>query len=406
MRHSFRNDKKKELHRQKVKEFVKKHYSKERLKELRVLCLPGRELIEMEQIWDPLGVRGSNVTAAEINNECADEIRHRNKDRTKKGLEPVEVYEGDVSNLIASSHRPWDGIFLDVYSNFSRKWSTVIGMIAKNRLIKPDGFFVFNTLGSREGPKRQRDYLDRMQSSRALAMAVTKKMREEMIAALADRFSEYKEKRERLSDEFDLNNARDTVLTAHIAETFFYLPVISSDTFHTPFMEQKTSELIELYGRIDKLSGGEYLETISENGKKRRNAHDFIPHVAITLFQMLRMLFEKAELGDYFSATSLKVFRPYILGEVERYRYISKTKSVMISDLCKFRAIDRHLMWSPYPILLPTNGGNNGLMIKMGESEDEIAKTKHLLEKYEKIAVSAFEKIHFISREVPQRDTI
>ena len=53
---SFANDPVKELWRQKIVEFVSKHYTPGQCRDLRVLCLSGAEMREVFEAYDPLGV--------------------------------------------------------------------------------------------------------------------------------------------------------------------------------------------------------------------------------------------------------------------------------------------------------------------------------------------------------------
>ncbi len=405
MQHYF-NDGKKNRLRQRIRDFVKERYTRKRREQLRVLCLPGRELIELGQIWDPLGVRGSNISGAEIRKDYAEEIKKRNAERPKKGLEPISLYEGDIADLIASSHVPWDGMFLDPYSYFSRKWGGIVSNIARNRLIKPDGFLIINIFAGRENDQRQLDFLDKTQSSRALALAVTGKMEEKALAALAMRFSEYKKKRRELQKRMDFAKAREAAFTTHILETFFYLPATTTDAFYSPFLSKKTNELVELYERVDALAGGEFMETISQAGRNGSDSRSFVPHIAITLFRMLGVLFEKSDLGEYFPVIALKLFRPYILEDMKRHRYISKTKNLMISDFCSFKPIPQELLLHPYPLLISGDAETNGLMIKLGNNKTEIAYTRSLLEKYMEFAADAFRNLYGLAKKPPQRNSL
>jgi hypothetical protein len=68
----------KEICRRRFRDFIGKHFSETKIRTARVLYLPGREAMEIVEIYDTLGIPHENIVCLEQRREVFIELRRRN----------------------------------------------------------------------------------------------------------------------------------------------------------------------------------------------------------------------------------------------------------------------------------------------------------------------------------------
>ena len=86
--------------RKKIKETIESEFTSERLRDARVVCLPGRALQEVTDVYLPLGIRPENITCIERD---ADTVRAMKESARLRQL-PVKIFEGTVDEFLRGSH--------------------------------------------------------------------------------------------------------------------------------------------------------------------------------------------------------------------------------------------------------------------------------------------------------------
>jgi hypothetical protein len=148
------NDPAKQLSRIKLREFIERHFSEKKRKDLRVLCLPGaeaegEEALEVKEVYDPLGIPRRNIVGLECNPEVADRL-----ERAKLGIEVIPTFDWQ---FFQDTDRRFDVISLDYKSNFGDEQRYSIDLIAANKLLGERGVLATNYYGARENSKISKD---------------------------------------------------------------------------------------------------------------------------------------------------------------------------------------------------------------------------------------------------------
>lgn len=88
--------------RKKIKEAIESEFTSERLRDARVVCMPGRALQELTEVYLPLGIRPENITCIERD---AETVRAMKESARLRQL-PVKIFEGTVDEFLRGSHEP------------------------------------------------------------------------------------------------------------------------------------------------------------------------------------------------------------------------------------------------------------------------------------------------------------
>lgn len=140
-----------------IREWIERKFTPKRLKNAKVLCLPGWQGKEIYEIWDKLGVKRKNIYA--VTNEQDD------YEKIKK-IKNINAYCLDINNttdmfkafcpsyfntnlesLNKDMLKVFDIIYLDTYGNYSINMS---GLLHVMHLLKNKGLFGYTWFGSRE----------------------------------------------------------------------------------------------------------------------------------------------------------------------------------------------------------------------------------------------------------------
>jgi len=141
----------KAANRELIKNWVQKNFTPKRLKNARVLCLPGGECLEIYQIWDKLGVKRKNIYAVTNDPEQARQIR-----QGARGVNVIleDLYNTDAENRSVLSMSllrhglDFDVIYFDLYGNLRRKFTQAF--INYPKMLKDNGVFGMTVSAYRE----------------------------------------------------------------------------------------------------------------------------------------------------------------------------------------------------------------------------------------------------------------
>ncbi len=148
------NDPAKQLARTKLREFIAKHYSERKIRDLKVLCFPGaeaegEEALEVKEVYDSLGIPRKNIIGLECDRTRAERLRRANLG--------IEVICEEDWRYLQSTDKKFDIMSLDYTSNFGKMQAYVIDLIATRRLLGDRGVLLTNYYGAREDKTRGDD---------------------------------------------------------------------------------------------------------------------------------------------------------------------------------------------------------------------------------------------------------
>ena len=135
--------KQKELARRCLGRFVAENFSEQRVENSRVLTLLGPKTHELEQIWDPLGVKQSNITVIESDPEVYEIIKKQNL-----GVQLLEPQ--DIDTYLQETNQLYDIINLDYKGYLSPARTHTLSAIGENGLLGKDGIIATWYSGRRE----------------------------------------------------------------------------------------------------------------------------------------------------------------------------------------------------------------------------------------------------------------
>jgi hypothetical protein len=241
----------KQIVREELADFIRKNYSQDSLRNMRVLTLLGQQPYELETIWDKIGVKRSNITTVEKNLEVRERIKSN-----FEGVRVIDDYD-DINDFIANTNEKFDIINLDYCGIFSIEQFQAIQDISSKKILGDKGILATWYSGRREQEDVQKflkaQYLSALYSVIALTSDDTATQAEKEIA------QNIFEKRSKLSkSELERSDTITNTLTKSL--TF---PASKMDLFDP---SRDFPEIIKLLGKEKRI-----VEAI-ENGEIYKSA--------------------------------------------------------------------------------------------------------------------------------------
>lgn len=150
---SFSQDPAKKLWRERMVDFVRKHYTPNQIRNFRVLCFAGKEMAEVFDVYDPLRVKRKNVVSL----EC-DRGEYEEQAKLNETLEQ-RIKVVPASALDYFSRQPaqtFDMISLDYCGYFNDEKVLTLNRIALNGWLSPKAVLFTNYQSGRENAIVQR----------------------------------------------------------------------------------------------------------------------------------------------------------------------------------------------------------------------------------------------------------
>ena len=304
---SFKTDSAKQLWRERIIDFVRKHYSPAQVKNLSVLCLAGKEMHEVFEVYDVLGVKRRNIVSLE---EMAKEYKAQQRLNTTLD-QPITVIHSPVTAYLnrAQSQR-FDIVSLDYCGYFDDFKYLDISKLALHGMLGPRAVLITNYQMAREGKNAQCGL-------RRTGLFVNEHQR--LIHASPEEFRQFVLDNPRTVDgDSSLGDLRDiTVQATPIAEMHYGTGYWNTHYFKTWLRTQSKDNQINTQRAIEEFNlslGGENRELLSKlmiDGEPR----------------------DVALLMMYFTKTQARSFECL---DHEAYKYVSDSRTPMISDFYFF----------------------------------------------------------------------
>lgn len=343
----------KRAYRLKFKEFVKKSLYFRQSKDIKVVCFPGQEGLEIIEVYDNLSIPRENIIGLERNHDIAQEI--------SKNVNGINVVVQDALNFFKAASDPYDIINLDYQSQFGEDEERTIETICRKELLRSGGVLGTNFFGAREPKTRQEKYS---------AIANFHRFNQQEASLIINK-SHGKNINYRLTAPREgLKECRDDGISQNLVSIlgtngpgFFYSNIIKSRNPELlkrlfeldPALNLEDIEAVKtlVYGsRIIHILNTIYFDTSSKLSElKDKGAHSIM-----NIFDYLRLLEEK----------------PYLIDQHERYSYF--TENAKAKMFCDFLQVSKQwYKWQTDALSFEVNG--DYLSAKKGhESIDELLK--------------------------------
>jgi hypothetical protein len=312
---SYANDPAKQLWREKIVEFIKDNYSSSELKNAKVLCLPGPEMLEVFEVYDQLGIKRKNIFGVEEDKLALAEINRLNDTLEKK----IHVVPESVMDLI---NKTKPGIHFDIvsldykgYYNADKCW--VIQQLAAKGLLGNRPIILTNYLSARENIKTQEHWA---------IMEEIRKNADELYALKDFAFVS------------SIQEKKDSIVVDKSATEFLReqrLQCMPATVLYEGTGFQNTRLFKEMYSAVPTLAA------ISRELLKEAETKP----LGFMTKKLLAEGVQKLYLPDSISRVVveylfLRQTRFYTLNSHECYKYVSSTGSPMISDFYSFDKVD------------------------------------------------------------------
>ena len=129
--------------RKEIRRFLRQTVLKEKKpEEIKVLCMPGAEALEITEVYDMLSIPRKNIWAVEIDKNAYECLE-------SKAL-GIHLFKGDVYDAIHLLNQKFDVISLDFCGYFTFKHLFLLSAIFRRELLNHNGVLLTNFLAGRE----------------------------------------------------------------------------------------------------------------------------------------------------------------------------------------------------------------------------------------------------------------
>lgn len=136
--------------RYKLYRFVEQIYGSQDPEYLNVACLPGKNSLEVYEVYKRLGIPDDNIYGIEKDEEVAEEI--------KKRAPGINLYVGEDSDFFDEVDEEFDIISLDYTGQLTESRLEILENLSTNSLLKEKGIMVTNFYGMQEHPYVKKNY--------------------------------------------------------------------------------------------------------------------------------------------------------------------------------------------------------------------------------------------------------
>jgi hypothetical protein len=316
---SFAKDTAKMLWRQKIVDFIRKHYTPNEIRNFDVLCLPGKEMLEVKQVYDVLGVKRRKIIGLEEIKSEFDLLEEKNnslEDRIKTKNQTALSFFSATPGL--GVQNPKDVISLDFCGYLDQEKDDIMAQIALCGWLKPNAVLITNFLMGRESERAKVAYA-RQEFIRQNKINIADP--KQVISVL--RKNDFLTNPEGITPpiSFDLADSRDEgAQSLPLAHLFFGTGYWNTDIFNK-FVESDTDkqnvnlikESIDLMNR----NRDPFMRAFYLNKMHERISNDVTGIVRYLMLRQIKKLF--------------------FLQDHESYKYISDSGRPMISDFFYFQ---------------------------------------------------------------------
>ena len=139
----YSKDPSKQEVRRRFLEFIEKSFKKNKHGGTRVLCLPGRDLLEFTRAYGNLpGIKPQNMTFVERDKVNARVI--------KAAMPEAEVFNGELLEFVEKTHKKFDVVSFDFCTNFTSHTQKIVNVLRNRNLLEDNAVVLIAVSAYRE----------------------------------------------------------------------------------------------------------------------------------------------------------------------------------------------------------------------------------------------------------------
>ncbi len=277
--------------RQKWLEFIVKHVRENNInpKDLKVLCLPGPEALEIKEVYDRLGIPRENVHGVEINKKRFEYLQTQ--------AQGARLFNEDILSYLVKTNEAFGIVMLDMDGFLDKHIFQAMQKLFSRSIVKNNALFGTNFFTTREGEEQQEFYSKPLQAE--LAELLTE---DEM-----HDWNQPEVVKQALGCEYNgvhidsLRKLRDYGITGMIVKTLLGRQLTEINPAYSLLPENQRCSNAEKMLETNGL-----LKTLMYNDHMRSHLQSFLRQVGLAELTPVMEL--------YFS-------RPYFIEHAERYKY-------------------------------------------------------------------------------------
>ncbi|MBI2102896.1 HNH endonuclease [Candidatus Woesearchaeota archaeon] len=308
---SFSTDPAKSLWRERIVDFVRKHYTPHQIRNFRVLCFAGREMTEVFDVYDRLGVKRKNVVSLECDPREYDAMCAVNETLEQR----IKIVPASALDYLSHpATQPFDVISLDYCGYFNDEKCKTLDRIAHNKWLAPHGVLITNYQKGREN-QDVRDSLEHTSKYFPFEKDLPSMTAQEMGQL-------YLTIGEQSSGDFDITETRDRVIQVLPIQKMFNGTGFWNSPIYRTWMRSLTPDVQEVMVRVlaDANDGRAKLVTGYLGRVFSESAPDDFGKTLLNIFSFLETRQQKVEAH-------------------EAYAYVSDSRTPMVSDFYLFGGI-------------------------------------------------------------------
>ncbi len=304
---SFKQDPAKALWRERIVDFVRQHYTPNQIRNFRVLCFAGKEMAEVFDVYDELGVKRKNVVSLEYD-RSEFEAESALNDSLEQRIKVVPASALDY--LSQRTVEPFDLISLDYCGYFNEEKYQTLCSLARRTWLSPKAVLITNYQSGRENARTQQGFR---------ATGLYMKSHDDLVSSDFSAYADFVVANKGLvDDETKLEELRDhTIQCTAVAEMAY-----GSGFWNTPFfkvwLESQPEETKKAIAEtVDSLN-------LSQNTDQRELLSRFMVEGQRNNRDLLLIYFLKSQTTTFECS------------DHQSYKYVSDSGTPLISDFYLF----------------------------------------------------------------------
>ena len=297
--------------RQKWLGFIVNYIKKNNLnpKDLKVLCLPGPEALEIKEVYDRLGIPRENVFGVEIDKKRFDYLQTQ--------AEGARLFNEDILSYLRKTNERFDIVMLDMDGFLDKHMFQALQKLFSRELVNKKAVFGTNFFTTREGEEQKEFY--------------SKPLQAELIELLTENeikeWTQPEKVKQVLGCEYNgvsidsLKKLRDYGITGMIVKTLLGRQLTEVNPAYSLLPENERCKKAEAMLASDGL-----LKTLIYNDHMRSHLQSFLRQVGLAeLTSVIELYFSKA----------------YFIEHAERYKYETRS-TIPVMFYSDFFELNQH----------------------------------------------------------------
>ena len=306
---SFKADSAKQMWRENMIYFISRYFSPKQLRNCRVLCFPGKEMREVFDVYDILGIKRKNIVGLEERSKEHKALEDMN-DSLENRIQVVN--SSDLEYLQQQSVTPFDIVSLDYCGYFNNKKADAITSLVTRGWLSPKAILITNYQKGRENTPTKTSF---RRAGHIL------KNYDQIKDTTARQLADFMLSQSSVIDQdSELEDLREEVIQSFPVQKCFNGTGFWNTSFFRNWLTIQNPETQELLK--------EYTDQFNTNSASRGAMGFIMRLINETVPQNFRLF------AQYFIDREVK---RWLLEEHQTWQYVSDSNTAMISDFYLFK---------------------------------------------------------------------